>query len=208
VAGSRAAERRLARELHDGVLPLLGAARLTVERLAERARAGRAVDEGALEEVSARLAAAYTEIRAIAHGRASAPAGPGLEGALDALARDFARATGIEASFSARGAPAEPAPAAEPHLLRIAQEALANVARHAAARRVRIELARGRRGLSLTIEDDGRGIARGARAGFGLQSIGERARLLGGAARLAAARRGPGTRLVVEVPHPRPAPGD
>ena len=63
---------------------------------------------------------------------------------------------------------------------RIAQEALANVVRHADARACTVALHVAAGQLALDVHDDGRGLAPGARAGVGLGSMRERAAELGG----------------------------
>ena len=103
----------------------------------------------------------------------------------------------------------EPSPAgtpdAEDALFRIAQEALANVRRHARARRVQARLWQADGVLSLTIEDDGSGFdpAAGRRVdtsgGFGLTSMRERAEEAGGELRVESAP-GKGTRIEVRLP--------
>ena len=71
-------------------------------------------------------------------------------------------------------------------LYRVAQEALTNVARHAGARRaeVRLALAGGR--PRLEVDDDGKGLPRGALEGGGVRGMKERAVLIGGVLKLGA----------------------
>ena len=99
-------------------------------------------------------------------------------------------------------------PDAELILFRIAQEALANCAKHSAASRVRIALSRAAASVRLVVEDDGRGFTPGdveaRREGIGLQAMRERAQTLGGNFRVESPGRG--TRIVVEVPHADPHP--
>ena len=87
-------------------------------------------------------------------------------------------------------------------LYRVAQEALRNVARHANARRARVNLARTDGLVELTVSDDGRGFdlpaARRA-GGLGLISLDERVRLLHGSMILNT-RPHRGTELRVQVP--------
>ncbi len=91
-------------------------------------------------------------------------------------------------------------------LYRIAQEALTNIARHAAARRVELSLVREGRLVRLTVQDDGRGFGpspapdeASATTHLGLYGIRERAALLGGTAEVRSAR-GRGTTLTVTIP--------
>jgi two-component system NarL family sensor kinase len=89
-------------------------------------------------------------------------------------------------------------------LFRVAQEALANVAKHAAATRVRLALRFGGAGVSLEVEDDGRGfdveaVQLDPRRGIGLRNMRERLASIGGRFEVVSAP-GAGTRLRGEVP--------
>jgi signal transduction histidine kinase len=88
--------------------------------------------------------------------------------------------------------------------LRICQEALTNVRRHAQASRVEIGLAFDEGGVRLSIDDDGAGFDPDARIEdrFGLISMGERAKLLGGAL-IVSSEKGKGTHLEVTIPRDR-----
>ncbi|MBI4488476.1 MAG: GAF domain-containing protein [Deltaproteobacteria bacterium] len=87
------------------------------------------------------------------------------------------------------------------HLFQIAREALANVAKHAEASKVRLELLRATDGLTFSIEDNGVGLdaERARTAGQGLRNIGERAKLLGGDFEIKSGVRR-GTCLAVTIP--------
>lgn len=106
----------------------------------------------------------------------------GLESALRQEARRFEQRAGIPCEFRVEaGLPAPGGPAATA-LYRIAVEALTNVARHAAASRVRISLAAEGGRYCLRVEDDGRGLPPGPprRQALGLVGMRERAERLGG----------------------------
>ena len=92
-------------------------------------------------------------------------------------------------------------PATEVAAFRIVQEALTNVARHAAASRCTVRLASDGRLLTIAVEDDGRGFdaAEIGRAGVGLIGLRERVAERGGTLQLASAP-GQGTRLTVRLP--------
>src|SRR5690606_24955218 len=93
------------------------------------------------------------------------------------------------------------------HLYRIVQEALTNIVRHAGASEVRVSLASTADGISVEVEDDGRGLPAtdvgdaSLRAGLGLTSMRERAALMGGTLELGEATLG-GLRVAVRVPPP------
>jgi two-component system sensor histidine kinase DegS len=93
----------------------------------------------------------------------------------------------------------------ESQLFRVVQEALTNVAKHAAARRVWVRLTPGRQHLTLSVRDDGRGFIVGhvaagpAAGGYGLKSMADRVRLLGGVLRVRS-QPGQGTTVTAIVP--------
>ncbi|MBQ0959894.1 hypothetical protein KAK06_13155 [Ideonella sp. 4Y11] len=96
----------------------------------------------------------------------------------------------------------EQLPPIEPHaalqLLRIAQESLTNVIKHARARTVEVRLALRDRQLQLTVQDDGRGLAEPARGGHGLRNMQARAQRLGAQLQIGG---GPGgTRVALQLP--------
>jgi signal transduction histidine kinase len=95
-------------------------------------------------------------------------------------------------------------PAIEDGLYRIAQEAVANVQKHAEARTATLALACAADRVELSIDDDGRGFSPGQGAGMGLRQMDERARSLGGELRVKS-HNGRGTRVEVIVPLLRPA---
>lgn len=94
----------------------------------------------------------------------------------------------------------------ESAMYRVVQEALHNVAKHAHARSVEIQLAREDKFVTLIVADDGIGINRPAgskeRQSFGLQGMKERITMLGGTVRIRSAKN-KGTRLEIKVPAAR-----
>jgi signal transduction histidine kinase len=127
---------------------------------------------------------------------------PALQEELDQRLTPAGIGVGLEADGNMAGLPPEIATAA----FRIAQEAITNVMRHAAARQVRIQVQRTATGLVMSIEDDGIGLpdealggAAGGRQAFGILGMQERAEALGG--RLDVTRREPsGTRVMLLLP--------
>ncbi len=96
------------------------------------------------------------------------------------------------------------APAVELQLIRIVQESLTNVRKHAHARRAVVRFARATDHIEIRVEDDGRGfdpshIARGDWPQFGLQSMRERAESVGGAFQVIS-QPGAGTKVVMQIP--------
>ncbi len=131
----------------------------------------------------------------------------GLVAALEWQIQEFQARTGIAARIhSELGDVKLPRPLATT-CFRTAQEALTNVARHAAARRAEVRISRRSGRLLLEIADDGRGIdsdeLRSARS-LGLLGMKERARRLGGDVSITGTR-GRGTVVALSVPWPAPA---
>ncbi|TAK21494.1 MAG: GAF domain-containing protein [Chloroflexota bacterium] len=196
---------RMAREIHDTLAQGLIGIILQLE-LAEldsglsdsvRQRIGRSIQLARENLAEAR--------RTMLDLRAAALEGRSLTQALERLVFDVGRELGVKAEF--RGPPADERFSAriETAVYRIAQEAIANVRKHAGASRLDVELAPRDNHLNLTIQDDGRGFdpTNGRRetvsSGFGLRSMNERASLVGGRLTVAS-RPGGGTRVDLLVP--------
>jgi len=118
----------------------------------------------------------------------------------------FSQSIGVNAKFSVFGARRELPPEIETGLLRICQESLANVRKHAKATEVEVSLNFNESALELSIRDNGVGLKSRAASGdvnkrdtFGLISMRERARVLGGTLELQS-RRGKGTLVRVVIP--------
>ena len=133
----------------------------------------------------------------------------GLRAGIRRLVEDFGRRTGIQASFDSEGSERRLDPNLELNLYRIAQEALNNVEKHAAARVARVRLEFGRERVRLTVGDDGIGFERVRSAGvdghLGLLGMEERAALLGGALTIRSSE-GRGTTITAQVPLAAAAP--
>jgi PAS domain S-box-containing protein len=197
--------RRIARELHDETAQSLASLLLGLSALGEVRTVKGARDRARqLHQVAAH---ALAEVRRLAWGlRPSVLDDLGLATALERYAEEFGRARGIEVTVQTTGletgrmaAPLETA------LYRIVQEALSNVARHAGARRVQVELARRGGVVGLVVEDDGRGFdpahppAPSSARGLGIHSMRERAAVHRGTLVIRSAA-GQGTRVAVEIP--------
>ena len=121
----------------------------------------------------------------------------GLAAGLRWLCEGFAQRTGIdvvcEAPFTGRLHDG-----AETHLFRIAQEALTNIARHASAKHVRMQLEQAGAYVTLRVSDDGRGLGpvTGKPRGLGLIGMRARARSAGGDVEI---RSRPGEGVLIEV---------
>ena len=177
------------------------AAELEAGAMRELAAVGSALDGvPGCEAARAELALARADVVALAEGLAplALPAG-GLRAALEN--RTKALPLDVELDIP----PGPLAPDAETALGFVCAEALANVAKHARAARVRITLSRDAGALVLEIADDGVGGA--DPHGSGLAGVGRRLEALGGGLTLAAADGG-GTLLRAELPEAFARPSD
>ncbi|MEU3990912.1 sensor histidine kinase [Streptomyces platensis] len=215
-AGVLAERERLAREIHDTLAQGLSSIQLLL-RAAERALPER--PGSALGHVrQARTAAVDNLAEARRFVRALSP--PDLEAgslpaALERVCATTARASGLAVHCQVSGAPTVLPTPHEVALLRIAQSALANTVRHAAAGRVELTLSYMDTEVALDIVDDGTGFvpaevpAPGSAAvpgtGFGLAAMRARARALQGTLVVESAP-GEGTAVAVTLPCPAPAP--
>lgn len=188
---------RLAQDLHDG----LGQHLIGVSFLLQPLRAELAGGPAAarLAEIERLIGEAIDQTRDLVrslHSRTLEAAG--LTPALRELATHIARVFGVECRIDDR-AGVEPSQASRVHLYRIAREAVINAAKHASARTIEIELARGAGALVLAVRDDGIGIGEPPSDGMGLHLMAHRARMLGATLHVAAGWLS-GTTVVCRVP--------
>jgi two-component system NarL family sensor kinase len=170
-AARDAERRRLARELHDGILQDLTAARLRLSAHDEEGDRQRALEE--IARVIAAIRHVVDDLRPSDLGRVS------LAEAIAGHARILSFGRGIELAVDLAGAGDVPDWAMR-DLYRIAQEATANAVRHAGARRLAIRLVSRDGATVLEVEDDGAGFDPAAAAvGSGLAGMRERAAALG-----------------------------
>ncbi|MFP5307273.1 MAG: sensor histidine kinase, partial [Gammaproteobacteria bacterium] len=190
--GARAGERlHLSRELHDVAGQKLTALKMQLALLEQRAPQDLAAPIQTLRALADELLA---ELRAVV-GALRRSDGIDLHAALTALARAFPQPQVVlDLASDARAPDLGRAEA----LLRAAQEALTNAARHSGAQRVELRLTAGDGQLVLEVRDDGRGL-RGAPAGYGLTGMRERLDSVGGTLTLADLPGG-GLRLCASVP--------
>ncbi len=192
---------RLARELHDGLAQDLWLAKLKSGQLSSLqnlppdaislvAETRSAIDTG--------LAGARQAVMTL-----SIAAGEGLsfEALLAQYIEDFEDRFGVRVEFSSDGDTTAVPPRTQAEVLRIAQEALVNVRKHADATMVGVRLTVRDGRIRLRVVDNGRGfdVAGAERASFGLSSMRARASLVGGRLQIVS-RPGEGTRVSFTSP--------
>jgi signal transduction histidine kinase len=205
VQAQEAERRRVADELHDLIGQNLTALGIDLQALKHRLQSGGDLIAGPrLDAMASLVETTIDSIRGVmTELRPAALEEFGLLPALRWHASVFAERTGIKVTTQATGPAVRLSRDAELAVFRIVQETLTNVAKHSGAANVKLVI-RYADGLSLSVEDDGRGFSETAgaggakRGGFGLTTMRERAEAYGG--RLRIEFPGRGTRVVVEMP--------
>jgi len=197
---------RVSRELHDQLGQLLTALALNLDWVGPRLGTHPEACQERLHEASGLVRDAIRETRELCATLrpGSLDAGGPLGQALETYASEFAHRAGLELDFMSELAesPSTSTDLAR-HVYRIAQEALSNVARHADARAVRIDIKRAGEGFTMKIADNGRGFDPAVVAdphAVGLIGMCERALMIDAKLAIESAP-GCGTRITLEVPH-------
>lgn len=204
-SGVQDERQRLAGDIHDTLAQ--GLAGIITQLQAAESSAGLQGEPDehvarALRLARSSLTEARRSVRALAPqelGRAHLP------DALGTLTEQWSQDEGKRVQLDVTGPRMPLSPAIEVSLFRVAQESLTNVAKHAEASRVGVTLSYTGTEVLLDVRDDGRGFAKGVGTGFGLTSMRQRIRGVGGHVDVQSAR-GDGTSVSVRVP--AIAPGD
>jgi len=191
----------LAHELHDSLAQTLASLRFQVSMLDEAIdQQGADVTHEDIQQIKSGLNDAYTELRELlAHFRAPINS-RGLLPALEDLISNFRKQTGMHVLLQKEWDAARLPANMEMQVLRIIQEALANVRKHSSAHTVRVLLrCDNEDNYHILIEDDGIGMDKPAFSGhpgehLGMSIMKERARYLGGDLRIES-ESGEGTRV-------------
>jgi signal transduction histidine kinase len=197
-AGVLGERQRMAREIHDTIAQGLTAILTQLEALGDVPGAGER-----LATVRALARESLTEARRSVHALRPVPLedAPGFAAALGEVAERWSRISGVPAAVSVTG-DARPLHAeVETTLLRVAQEALANVAKHASAGRVVLTLSYMDDVVALDVRDDGAGFVHepGRSSGFGLIGMRQRVIRLAGSFEIETSP-GQGTGISATVP--------
>jgi signal transduction histidine kinase len=193
---------RLARELHDTLAHSVTAVTVQLEAIqalwATEPTSARAMLDSALQTAHSGSREARRALKAL---RAS-PLEDGLCVAIGNLARAAAARADLQLALTTPDDWTTAPPDQEQFLYRVAQEAIANVVRHARATELRVALERRNGYIALSVADNGVGFVAGAvntAARFGLKGIEERVEMIGGRLSVESAP-GSGTTVRVAVP--------
>jgi PAS domain S-box-containing protein len=193
---------RIGRELHDHISQMLGVLTIRIDQLRGE-EATPPVVATALEQLRQSTTEISEDIHSLSHRlHSSALDYLGLLPAVQKLVNEFSARNAIAVEFAHQSVPVPLPSDVALCLFRVAEEGLANVAKHSHARSARVQLHGGADGLRLTIEDAGTGFdleSLERRAGLGFVSMRERLRVLRGTVRVDS-ELSRGTRIEVWVP--------
>lgn len=195
---------RLAREMHDGVAQILASVNAQAQAVREHVRAGRSEDAILLlNKLAADARNVHAEVREGILALRSTSSTEGISYALRDYLDDWQDQTGIVVE-SELDEEIRFRPEREVQVLRIAQEALANVRKHSGAASVRVRFALDEDAATLEVVDDGHGFdltqpAQDGRPHFGLLTMRERAQSVEGELEIDAAPTR-GTRIRLRLP--------
>lgn len=195
---------RIAHEMHDGLAQILGYVNTKVQAAeAYMKRDAREEATGQLRELAAAARHAYADVRESIVGLRALPGERSFSEVLADYVRNWEEMTSTKATLTI-----EPGiqllALHELQLVRIVQEALTNVRKHAKASNVTVEIRRSGQMLRVSVEDDGIGFDpasrhRGDLPRFGLTTMKERAESTGATLSIDSAP-GAGTRVRFELP--------
>jgi PAS domain S-box-containing protein len=179
--------KRVAAELHDGLGQSLAIIKnRAMIGLRDQTHQDRVMEQ--LEEIASTATASILEVREIAHNlRPYELDRLGLVAAIESMIERVSDSTSINISSDLERIEGLLSPEAETSVYRIVQEGLNNVTKHSHATAALIEIKKINKQLTISVQDNGKGISRPAptdngndAAGFGLVGIAERVRVLGG----------------------------
>jgi signal transduction histidine kinase len=197
---------RLAGEMHDSLAQVLGYVHLkaqSIKRVLARQDVTKAEEE--VEDIASLAHEAYLDVREAILGlrETVSPAG-GMAGTLAQYLQKFSRQAGIKAELEVQGDEApQLSPEAEVQLVRVIQEALTNVRKHANADKAWVRIRRHNGEVNINIEDNGQGfdpaLVRANSQRFGVRIMRERVETVGGRFEIESSS-GCGTKVQIYLP--------
>jgi signal transduction histidine kinase len=198
-AGTAAERERLAREIHDTLAQGFTSIVMLAQAVEPELDTDTAAAKRHVELIAATARENLAEARAMVAELTPSPLEEPLPAAIQRQCDRLAAET--DATVMARIDADLPAQsmASDVVLLRAAQEAFANIRKHARASAVMVELSSSAHGVRLAVTDDGIGLSKRQTEGFGLRGMRARVSQVGGTMTISTAAGG-GTTLSVEVP--------
>jgi len=207
-----AERKRISRELHDEIAQTLVSVGVHLSALTRAVPGGPRQIAKQIARTQRLVEKSVDDVHRFARDlRPSALDDLGLVPALHAFMKEFTKRTGVLGHLTAHASHATLGIDERTALYRVAQEALSNVARHARASRVAVNIRTTADAISMTIHDDGKSFsvqrvirARGTKR-LGLLGMRERVEMVGGKLGIES-RRGDGTTITVTIPCQKPGP--
>jgi len=202
IKGQEKERQRLASDLHDSVGATLSAAKLQFEHLSKHKDNLNNMDE-LFAKTQILLEEAYTEVRSMAHLKNSGViAKKGLLPAVEKLAKNASNSNGLTIEVQDFGLDEKLEASLEVTIFRVIQELVTNIIKHAQATEANISITQHEDGLSIIVEDNGKGF--NARKptqneSMGLSSIEKRIEHLEGAMEVDSTL-GKGTHVLIDIP--------
>lgn len=170
--------KRVSTDLHDGISQLLVSARYSLDVAIAKAVKYPSI-QAPIEKSMETILTAISEIRRISIAlRPTILDDVGLAAAIKSLGSDFEQQTNIKTNVNAENVGNTLDDREKTSLYRVAQEALANIAKHSNAKSVEISLKQSQKGIAMIIQDDGDGFNNDTdlpqRKGLGLRNMKER----------------------------------
>jgi signal transduction histidine kinase len=196
---------RIAHEMHDGLAQVLGYVNTKVQAAEAYLKREKTEEAGAqLRELAAAARGAYADVRESIVGLRTLPGQRSLHDVLEEYLRHWEEMSRVSTSLRI-DASVQLRPSQELQVVRIVQEALTNVRKHARASHARVDIRTEGETLVATIADDGVGFNAAARARgefpqFGLSTMRERAESIGGTLAIDSTP-GSGTTVRFELPY-------
>jgi signal transduction histidine kinase len=195
---------RLVRDLHDGLAQDLWFMNLQVKLLQDALRARRIAQANELvDELRQSLETGYSEVRSLILELQRPPRSTDLSTELSRLSEQLRRRTGVEVDLSVSLSNERSlSPVVAGQLVKIAREAVTNIAKHAEAGRVRLQLSTSAEDIRLVVADDGQGFEPHRRLKgrhLGIRSMQERVASIGGKLLIRSAP-GYGTTIYITAP--------
>ncbi|NYE19262.1 ATP-binding protein [Microbacterium immunditiarum] len=206
--GASAERERLARDIHDTLAQTLAGLVLLAERAGRQSRDGHSDAAAATIATVEQIARdALDEARALVARTAAVPSEPAFAAAVERLVERFRAHSSADIALDDAAVEGDLDRETQVVVLRCLQEALSNVAKHAAAEHVEVRVAVDADGAAtLTVTDDGRGFDPvRSTTGFGLEGMRERVAIAGGVLDVSSAV-GRGTTLGLRLPGARSGP--